>query len=93
VGAAEPGIPPEPDLPDDLRHDHRPRTGTRTQVVTHTRPVTCDFTMPTAHWAKSLECWQAAGSASRSDRCAKCTGDSAGRRHDSRDQPACGAAE
>lgn len=31
MGAAEPGIPPEPDLPDDLRHGHRPPTGTSTQ--------------------------------------------------------------
>ncbi|UUU18902.1 hypothetical protein [Streptomyces sp. DSM 40750] len=48
VGAAELGIPPEPDLPDDLRHGHRPRTGTSTQLAIHTRPVTCDFTMHTA---------------------------------------------
>lgn len=39
-----PGIPPEPDLPDDLRHGHRPPTGTSTQLAFHTRPVTCDFT-------------------------------------------------
>lgn len=48
AGAAEPGIPPEPDLPDDLRHGHRPPTGTSTQLAIHTRPVTCDFTMHTA---------------------------------------------
>ncbi|MDX3697398.1 LysR substrate-binding domain-containing protein [Streptomyces europaeiscabiei] len=51
MGAAEPGIPPEPDLPDDLRHGHRPPTGTSTQLAIHTRPVTCDFSLHTALWA------------------------------------------
>src|SRR5690242_17803717 len=50
VGAAEPGIPPEPDLPDDLHHGHRPPTATSTQRAIHARPVTCDFTMHTAQW-------------------------------------------
>lgn len=44
--------------PDDLGHGHRPPTGTSTQLVIHTRPVTCDFTMHTAHskpgWAELL---------------------------------------
>ncbi|MFF8195760.1 ATP-binding protein [Streptomyces bobili] len=54
MGAAEPGILPEPDPPDDLRHGHRPPTGTSTQLAIHTRPVTCDFTMHTAQWVTCL---------------------------------------
>ncbi|MEU3342967.1 hypothetical protein ABZ758_49895, partial [Streptomyces sp. NPDC006668] len=32
-----------------LRHGHRPPTGTSTQLAIHTRPVTCDFSLHTAH--------------------------------------------
>ncbi|MGW1291112.1 hypothetical protein ACWD4N_48195, partial [Streptomyces sp. NPDC002586] len=48
VGTAEPGIPPEPDLPDDLRHGHRSSTGMSIQLAIHTRPVTTNFSLHTA---------------------------------------------
>lgn len=45
-------------MTDDLHRSHPPATGTSIENPAHTRPVTCNFTMHTAQWAKLHNTYQ-----------------------------------